>query len=123
MAVELKQQLYEDIWRKNALINKYLREIAKAAGVAKHISFHVSRHTFAQQAKRAGTDNAMLKGMLNHSSIKVTERYMGEFDTASEDAAMRKIFPKEGQPQGKAALLAALRSISKEELANLINEL
>lgn len=128
MAVELKQQLYEDIWRKNALINKYLREIAKAAGVAKHVSFHVSRHTFAQQAKRAGTDNAMLKGMLNHSSLNVTERYMGEFDTASEDAAMRKIFEPEAQPQqneaaNKEALLAALRSMSKEDLANLINEL
>ena len=53
---------------------------------------------------------------------------MGEFDTASEDAAMRKIFEPEAQPQqneaaNKEALLAALRSMSKEDLANLINEL
>ncbi len=128
MPVELKKELYNEIWRKNALINKYLKQIAKLAGVEKPLSFHVSRHTFAQQAKRAGTDNAMLKGMLNHSSLKVTERYMGEFDTASEDAALRHIFEQSGAAQqqpsdNKAALLAALRSMSKEELQALINEL
>lgn len=127
MPVEVKQELYNELWRKNALINKFLKQVAKAAGVEKPLSFHVSRHTFAQQAKRAGTDNAMLKGMLNHSSLKVTERYMGEFDTASEDAALRHIFEQGGTAQqpsdNKAALLAALRGMSKEELQALINEL
>jgi len=128
MPVELKKELYNEIWRKNALINKYLKQIAKLASVEKPISFHTSRHTFAQQAKRAGTDNAMLKGMLNHSSLKVTERYMGEFDTQSEDEAMRHIFEQGSEAQkqpsdNKAALLAALRSMSKEELQALINEL
>lgn len=128
MPVEVKEELYNELWNKNALINKFLKQVAKDAGVEKPISFHVSRHTFAQQAKRAGTDNAILKGMLNHSSLKVTERYMGEFDTASEDAALRHIFEQSGaaqqQPSGnKAALLAALRGMSKEELQALINEL
>lgn len=128
MQIELKEELYNELWRKNALINKYLKQIAQLAGIEKPLSFHVSRHTFAQQAKRAGTDNAMLKGMLNHSSLKVTERYMGEFDTQSEDAAMRHIFEQTSAAQkqttdNKAALLAALRGMSKEELASLINEL
>ena len=128
MPVELKKELYNEIWRKNALINKYLKQIAKLAGVEKPISFHTSRHTFAQQAKRAGTDNAMLKGMLNHSSLKVTERYMGEFDTQSEDDALRHIFEQSGAAQqqpsdNKAVLLAALRGMNKEELQALISEL
>lgn len=127
MPVELITALYEEIWRKNALVNKFLGQIAKDAGLEKHISFHVSRHTFAQQAKRAGTDNAMLKGMLNHSSLNVTERYMGEFDTAREDAAMKHIFESSEKPQqpaaSKEALLEALRSMSKDELAELLKNL
>ena len=127
MPVELITALYEEIWRKNALVNKFLGQIAKDAGLEKHISFHVSRHTFAQQAKRAGTDNAMLKGMLNHSSLNVTERYMGEFDTAKEDEAMKHIFESSEKPQqsaaNKDAILEALRGMSKDELAELLNNL
>ena len=128
MPVELKEELFNELWRKNALINKYLKQIAQIAGIEKPLSFHVSRHTFAQQAKRAGTDNAILKGMLNHSSLKVTERYMGEFDTASEDAALRHIFEDKGAAKSQpadtmAALLESLRRLSKEEREALIREL
>lgn len=123
MQVELKQALFADIHRKNIQINRRLAAILKLAGIEKHISFHASRHTFAKQAKLAGTDNAILKNMLAHSSLNVTERYMGEFDTAKQDEALQNIFGKKVEEPSKEALLAALKQLDKETLAELLQGL
>lgn len=92
MSVELKTALYNDISAKTALLNKYLKQIAELADIDKHLSFHVSRHSFARLAKERGTDSGVVQGLLAHSSLKTTEGYMGQFDTSVEDEAMAKIF-------------------------------
>lgn len=125
MPVELKQELFADIHRKNIQINRRLKDLLTMAGIEKHISFHVSRHTFARQAKLAGTDNAMLKDMLAHSSLNVTERYMGEFDTAKEDQALANIFNERQSAASisKEAILQALKGMDEAELAELLQGL
>ena len=132
MPVDLKQELFADIHRKNIQINRRLQELLALAGIEKHISFHISRHTFARQAKLAGTDNAILKDMLAHSSLNVTERYMGEFDTAMEDEALENIFKRSRQEEAnsqpassisKEAILQALKGMNEEELAELLQGL
>lgn len=115
MPVDLKQELLADIHRKNIQINRRLKGILAMAGIEKEISFHISRHTFAKQAKLAGTDNAILKGMLAHSSLNVTERYMGEFDTAREDEALEHIF--------KSSTEQAPATISKEAIIQALNRM
>ncbi len=92
MSVELKTALFNDISAKTALLNKCLKQIAKIADIDKHLSFHVSRHSFAKLAKYKGTNSGVVQGLLGHSSIKTTEGYMGQFDTSVEDAALEKIF-------------------------------
>ncbi len=92
MSVELKTALFNDISAKTALLNKNLKQIAELAGIDKHLSFHVSRHSFARLAKERKTDSGVIQGLLAHSSIKTTEGYMGQFDTSVEDEAMVKIF-------------------------------
>ena len=92
MSVEFKTALFNDISAKTALLNKYLKEIAGLADIEKHLSFHVSRHSFAKLAKDKGTNSGVVQGLLAHSSLKTTEGYMGQFDTSVEDAAMQKIF-------------------------------
>ena len=92
MSVELKTTLFNDISAKTALLNKYLKQIAELADIDKHLSFHVSRHSFARLAKERKTDSGVIQGLLAHSSIKTTEGYMGQFDTSVEDEAMEKIF-------------------------------
>lgn len=126
MPVELKQDLFADIHRKNIQINRRLKDILAMAGIEKHISFHISRHTFAKQAKLAGTDNALLKDMLAHSSLNVTERYMGEFDTAKQDAALENIFnvsQQEPVSLSKEAILQALKGMDAAELEELLKGL
>ena len=92
MSVELKAALFNDISAKTALINKYLKQIAELADIDKHLSFHISRHSFARLAKIEGTESGVLQGIMAHSSLKTTEGYMGQFDTSVEDEAMLKIF-------------------------------
>ena len=119
MSVELKAELYKDISAKTALLNKNLKEIADLAGIDKHLSFHIARHSFAKLAKDKRTDSGVVQGLLAHSSLKTTEGYMGQFDTSVEDAAMEKIFDNGDEtmlddlvekltPEQKAALVAKI---------------
>lgn len=113
---ELKIKLFNQISSKNALINKYLKTIADLAEIDKKLSLHISRHSFSKIAKQKGTDNAHLKELLGHYSLKTTENYMGNFDTSENDKALQAIFaPKKVSP--KDELIKWLNSISPEERA------
>ncbi|MCQ2307219.1 MAG: site-specific integrase [Bacteroidales bacterium] len=94
MNVATKQELFKDISAKNALINKELNKIAELAGIDKRVSMHISRHSFAKIAKDEGTDNSAIQKMLAHSSLKITEGYMGNFDTNATDEALKNVFKK-----------------------------
>ena len=77
----------------NALVNKYLKKIAKRAkldGVS--LSFHVSRHSFATIALRGGWGVAEISQALGHSSLKVTQQYLKGFDDTDLDDKMSSLF-------------------------------
>jgi site-specific recombinase XerD len=92
LPLKVKKKLYNQISTYNALINKYLKKIALLSGIDKNISFHIARHSFAKVAKQKGIDNYVLKSMLNHSSLSVTEIYMRDFDNDSADKALLTMF-------------------------------
>jgi integrase len=117
---ELKIKLFNQVSAKNALINKYLKKLVEEAGIEKKVSFHISRHSFAKVAKQKGTDNAKLKDLLAHSSLKITEGYMGSFDTSENDKALEAIFSKP-QHDPKSELLALLEKMKPEEITELLN--
>lgn len=98
---ELIIKLNDVIGAKNALLNKYLNKIAKLAGIEKHISMHIARHSFAKIAKDNHIDNNHLKNLLGHSNIKITETYMGSFDTEETDKVMASIFKKQNYDRDK----------------------
>ena len=80
------------ISNQNALINKYLKKIADKAEVDCKLSFHVSRHSFADVARQKGMSIYNISKALGHSSIKVTENYLRGFDADSLDAEMDDVF-------------------------------
>lgn len=54
--------------------NRYLKKIAAAVGIKKHITYHTSRHTFASLFAEGG-DIQALQRMLGHGSIRTTMEY------------------------------------------------
>lgn len=106
---------------KNSLINKYLNKIAQLAGIEKHISFHIARHSFAKIAKDNKVDNNHLKNLLGHSNIKITEAYMGNFETEETDSVMASIFSKGKTP--KEQLKALLEKMNPKEIKTLLENI
>ncbi len=114
MTPEMIIRLNNIVGAKNALLNKYLNKLAKFANIEKHISMHIARHSFAKIAKDNNVDNNHLKNLLGHSNIKITEAYMGNFETAETDTVMASIFKKKEAPKEKAQKL--LESMSDEQI-------
>lgn len=120
LPIELKKRMLNDMAAKNALMNKELKKMAEMAGIKKKVSMHISRHSFAKVAKEEGTDNLHLKELMAHSSIKVTETYMGSFDTKKTDEALQHIFSKKEEATDKEKLLAILEGMDAEQITSLL---
>jgi len=59
-----------------------MRNWAKRAGIKKHVSFHVSRHTFATLGLAAGVPVTTIARLLGHKSVSTTMIYA---DVLAED--------------------------------------
>lgn len=127
LPIELRKKRYNDVSAKTALINKYLKKLAELAGIEKPLSMHISRHSFARLAKKEGTDNSILQSLMAHSSVAITEGYMGNFDTSTTDNALQQIFSNttsKSQPKTKKEeLVALLEDMDEEELTSLLASL
>lgn len=70
-----------------------LKLIAKMAGIDENVSFHVSRHSFAQYAvSERGLDVYELMQTLRHSKIETTQSYLKSLNEELADKAMKKVF-------------------------------
>ena len=67
-------------------VNKCLKRWAAVAGIAKHVTFHVSRHTFATLLLSYGTDIYTASKLLGHTDIKTTQVYAKIVDEAKRAA-------------------------------------
>lgn len=88
------EYLKKQIESKTALVNKYIKVIAKKAGINKNISFHVARHTFASHARDVLKDVYVVQKLLGHKDIKVTQMYLSELPDSSLDEASDLLFDK-----------------------------
>lgn len=123
MPADLKRRMFQVIGAKNALINKELHKMKEMAGIDKPISFHISRHSFAKMAKDKGLDNLEVKALLAHSNLATTQRYMGEFDTAHNDAALEKVFLPTETPNEEERLYEQLKKVDTELLKKVLKKL
>lgn len=56
------------------------------ADINKHLTFHISRHTFAVLAIANGINIYTVSKLLGHQSIKVTEIYTDVLDSSLDNA-------------------------------------
>ena len=69
------------------MTNIYIERWTKAAGIARRITFHAFRHTFATGQVTLGTDLYTVSKMLGHRDIKTTQIYAKIIDEKKRTAA------------------------------------
>lgn len=69
-------------WKTEEILKKWYQR----AGITKHITFHVARHTYATMLLTYGADLYTVSKLLGHRSIKTTEIYAKIVDEKKRDA-------------------------------------
>lgn len=69
-----------------ATIEKALDTWSHTARIAKHVTFHTARHSYATMALMAGTDLYTISKLLGHHDIKTTTIYATVIDAARDTA-------------------------------------
>ena len=60
----------------NQKVNEYIKEVAKLAGIGKHLTFHVARHTFATTITLTNdVPMETVSKLLGHTKLSTTKRY------------------------------------------------
>lgn len=81
----------KSISSRNAFHNKKLKMACDLLGI-EELSFHTSRNSFADYAKKSNIDIHTLKDLFGHSKTSTTETYMKDFYETETDNAMDKLF-------------------------------
>ena len=96
--IDIKRMLSQNMDSSASEIQLALKEIAKLINHTGRLTFHISRHSFADRARRKmKASNGRitiidLKNALGHTKIETTERYIESFDKDSLDVAMDAVF-------------------------------
>jgi len=56
-------------------VTKVLAKALAGSGINKHVSTHTLRHSFATHLLECGVDVVVIRALLGHGSVRVTERY------------------------------------------------
>ena len=66
--------------------NVQLETLISHAGITKHVTFHVARHTFATLTLQYGADLYTVSKLLGHSNIRTTQIYAKIVDESKRRA-------------------------------------
>jgi integrase len=102
---------------RNAYANKALKKLARRAELPDPaaVTFHVARHSLAAHLLDSGLGAHAIKEVLRHSSVQVTEKYLGGFDRGLLDEAYRDAFG--GATAGKTLSAEGPAKPGKESLS------
>ncbi len=76
----------------NTMVNRNLKIAAGIAKIQKHVTMHISRHSFAFHMKQKSGNISAIKDSLGHSSTLITERYLQALDDESLDKEVAKLY-------------------------------
>ena len=69
-----------------ATIEKVIAQWVQRARIAKHVTFHTARHSYATMALMAGADLYTISKLLGHRNVKTTTIYAAVIDSARDHA-------------------------------------
>lgn len=78
-------------------VNQKLREYAKAAGIEKHVTTHLIRHTIASLLLRQGADIRQIQKLLGHTRLTSTQIYT-HVEIGDLREMQRRCHPREKNP-------------------------
>ena len=78
----------------NVKYNKYVKEVAEAAGINKKLTTHWARHTGATMLLNAGVPMQVVSKVCGHSSTKMTERVYAKLLDKTVIEAVQKVEDK-----------------------------
>ncbi|MBO6795513.1 MAG: site-specific integrase [Balneolaceae bacterium] len=96
--------LRKEIGSCNTMVNKSLKKLRELINasitksnsntpkITKKVTFHVSRHSFAQHAIQQGLDIYELMQTLRHAKLETTQRYLKSLNEELADEALKKVF-------------------------------
>ena len=59
------------------VMNRYLKELARIAGIKKNLTTHVARHTFGTRLGASGKASAfMICDLMGHKDVSMSQRYV-----------------------------------------------
>lgn len=91
-SVPTPERIHKLIGSRTAKHNYNLKQLAQMACIDAKVTSHVARHSFADYARKRIKDITIVRDLLGHSSIKVTENYLSSFDQGDMDSYMRDLF-------------------------------
>jgi len=62
-------------------VPRFLKALAHSAGIQKHVTPHLLRHTFCTNLRNNGADISLIKELAGHQEIQTTARYYLGTDT------------------------------------------
>ncbi len=77
-------------WPDN-LMKRYIRPVAKAAGIHKRIGWHTFRHSFGTLLKANGEDVKTVQELLRHANSRITLEVYTQAVTSNKRAAQSKV--------------------------------
>ena len=67
-------------------VERTINKWAQVSGIKKHVTFHVSRHTFATLSLTAGADLYTTSKLLGHTNVSTTQIYAKIIDSKKDEA-------------------------------------
>jgi len=72
-------------------VNKHLKALARQAGIAKNVSFHMLRHTAGTYLVAAGVELNHVKEILGHSQLSITADLYAHAVPSTHKAALDRL--------------------------------
>ena len=74
---------YAEIKQFTKMVNRHIRNIAKAVDINERVSSYTARHSWATISKNSGASTEYIKEALGHSNVLVTEKYLKSFEDST----------------------------------------